>query len=51
MGPDPIRALATAATFYSRSSASSLEQCLDCLIHEIIAKAATEQPEAASLRN
>jgi hypothetical protein len=48
---DPIRALATAATLYSRSSADWLEQCLDCLIHEIIARAAEEEPIPHALRN
>ncbi|HKA90908.1 MAG TPA: hypothetical protein VKE22_24765 [Haliangiales bacterium] len=51
MQPDPIRALATAATFYARNSAAWLEQCLDCLIQEIIVKAASERPEEAGLRN
>jgi hypothetical protein len=44
MLPDPIQSLSTAATLYARSSADWLEQCLDCLVHEIIARAAEADP-------
>jgi hypothetical protein len=47
---DPIRSLSVAATFYARGSASWLDRCLDCLVEQLIARAASE-PAAVDTRN